>query len=80
MLRQVVMIVVVACDRPTCDIDVVRLERYMCSRFFIDFPDVDTQRIKLEHYLADHFSDDLLRHQYLATLWTVRHPDTHITC
>jgi len=44
----------------------------MCSRFFIDFPDVDTQRVKLEHYLADHFSDDLLRHQYLATLWTVR--------
>ena len=58
--------------RPTCEIDVVRLERYMCSRFFIDFPDVETQRVKLEHYLADHFNDDTsLRHQYLATLWTV---------
>jgi len=43
----------------------------MCSRFFIDFPDVDVQRVKLEHYLADHFSDDLLRHEYLATLWRV---------
>lgn len=58
--------------RPTSDIDVARLERYMCSRFFIDFPDVEAQRIKLENYLADHFSDDdFLRHEYLATLWTV---------
>jgi len=40
----------------------------MCSRFFIDFPDTDTQRSKLEHYLADHFADDRLRHAYLATL------------
>jgi len=59
--------------RPTDDIDVARLERYMCSRFFIDFPDVDAQRVKLQHYLADHFSDDVLRHDYLATLWTVCH-------
>jgi len=59
--------------RPTQDIDVTRLERYMCSRFFIDFPDVDEQRVKLEHYLADHFSDDFLRHEYLATLWRVSH-------
>ena len=34
---------------------------------------MDAQRIKLEHYLADHFSDDFLRHEYLATLWKVSH-------
>uniref|UniRef100_A0A1B0GCC3 polynucleotide adenylyltransferase n=1 Tax=Glossina morsitans morsitans TaxID=37546 RepID=A0A1B0GCC3_GLOMM len=31
------------------------LERYMCSRFFIDFPDINTQRVKLEAYLRNHF-------------------------
>jgi len=31
------------------------LERYMCSRFFIDFPDITTQTVKLEAYLRNHF-------------------------
>jgi hypothetical protein len=34
------------------------LERYMCSRFFIDFPDLNQQRNKLERYLWDHFSEE----------------------
>jgi len=58
--------------RPTKQSDVHKLERYMCSRFFIDFPDIEAQRVKLQHYLTDHFSDDLLRHRYLTTLWMVR--------
>lgn len=29
-------------------------ERYMCSRFFIDFPDVSTQEQKLISYLSNH--------------------------
>jgi Nucleotidyltransferase len=62
--------------RPTPDTDVSRLERYMCSRFFIDFPDVESQRIKLEHYLADHFNDDRPRHAYLATLWATINAST----
>ncbi|CAG2067804.1 unnamed protein product, partial [Timema podura] len=31
------------------------LERYMCSRFFIDFSDIGQQRAKLENYLWNHF-------------------------
>ena len=34
-----------------------RLEKYMCSRFFIDFPDVLQQEAKLRSYLDNHFSD-----------------------
>ena len=48
----------------------------MCSRFFIDFPDVESQRSKLEHYLADHFNDDRPRHAYLATLWATINAST----
>ena len=62
--------------QPTADADVSRLERYMCSRFFIDFPDVESQRSKLEHYLADHFNDDRPRHAYLATLWATINAST----
>ncbi|CAJ0592455.1 unnamed protein product [Cylicocyclus nassatus] len=32
-----------------------QLERYMCSRFFIDFPDVVSQEQKLRNYLDNHF-------------------------
>lgn len=34
-----------------------QLERYMCSRFFIDFPDVNSQEIKLVAYLDNHFGN-----------------------
>jgi hypothetical protein len=34
------------------------VERYMCSRFFIDFPDLGQQRTKLERYLWDHFAEE----------------------
>ncbi|XP_030746056.1 terminal nucleotidyltransferase 5C [Sitophilus oryzae] len=51
------------------------LERYMCSRFFIDFPDVGQQRVKLETYLWNHFGsgpeEASLRHSFLLLLHDV---------
>lgn len=50
------------------------LERYMCSRFFIDFPDVHQQRAKLENYLWNHFvgpEEEALKYQYLMLLHSV---------
>lgn len=50
------------------------LERYMCSRFFIDFPDIMTQRGKLEAYLRNHFwgiDEEPLQYQYLMHLHEV---------
>ncbi|XP_016990478.2 putative mediator of RNA polymerase II transcription subunit 26 isoform X1 [Drosophila rhopaloa] len=47
------------------------LERYMCSRFFIDFPDINTQTTKLEAYLRNHFwgvDEEPLQYQYLMHL------------
>lgn len=50
------------------------LERYMCSRFFIDFPDIGQQRAKLENYLWNHFvgyEEESLKYQYLMLLHSV---------
>uniref|UniRef100_A0AAR5NYE2 polynucleotide adenylyltransferase n=1 Tax=Dendroctonus ponderosae TaxID=77166 RepID=A0AAR5NYE2_DENPD len=51
------------------------LERYMCSRFFIDFPDVVQQRSKLETYLWNHFGsgheESSSRHRFLLLLHDV---------
>ena len=45
------------------------LERYMCSRFFIDFSELPQQRQKLESYLNAHFSgDDVKKYEYLMLL------------
>uniref|UniRef100_A0A1I8HQ59 polynucleotide adenylyltransferase n=1 Tax=Macrostomum lignano TaxID=282301 RepID=A0A1I8HQ59_9PLAT len=43
---------------PAQGLDVVHLEKYMCSRFFIDFPDLRKQRAKIESYLTSHFPSD----------------------
>ncbi|KAK3610970.1 hypothetical protein CHS0354_000155 [Potamilus streckersoni] len=57
---------------PTPNIDIRGMERYMCSRFFIDFNDVLQQRQKLEKYLNNHFSEEEdLKHEYLLTLYRV---------
>lgn len=50
-----------------------RLERYMCSRFFIDFPELGRQRAKLEAYLRNHFvgDDEALKPRYLTLLHSV---------
>lgn len=50
------------------------LERYMCSRFFIDFPDIETQRAKLENYLWNHFAgpdEEALKYRFLKLLQNV---------
>lgn len=53
--------------------EIKTLERYMCSRFFIDFPDVTQQQSKLEAYLWNHFvgPDESLRYEYLMVLHRV---------
>ncbi|XP_068249388.1 terminal nucleotidyltransferase 5C isoform X1 [Palaemon carinicauda] len=53
--------------------EIKTLERYMCSRFFIDFPDVQQQQTKLEAYLWNHFvgEDEALRYEYLMVLHRV---------
>lgn len=57
---------------PAHDVDIKALERYMCSRFFIDFPDIQQQRVKLENYLTNHFTgEDYLKYDYLMTLYSV---------
>ena len=57
---------------PAHDVDIKALERYMCSRFFIDFPDLQQQKVKLENYLTNHFAgEDYLKYDYLMTLYSV---------
>jgi len=57
-------------------------KKYMCSRFFIDFPDVTRQRAKLESYLANHFPEHrgtrssttegrYVKYDFLTTLYSV---------
>ncbi|CAG0883819.1 unnamed protein product [Cyprideis torosa] len=53
--------------------EIRHLERYMCSRFFIDFPDIYQQQIKLQRYLANHLGDEspYLQHEFLMVLHRV---------
>jgi hypothetical protein len=59
--------------QPASPEEVKTTERYMCSRFFIDFPDVNQQRAKLDNYLYYHFqsSEDRLKYEYLMILYQV---------
>ncbi|XP_076024729.1 terminal nucleotidyltransferase 5D-like [Genypterus blacodes] len=56
--------------RPASDAEIKSLERYMCSRFFIDFPDVGEQQRKIEAYLQCHFigNEEASKYDYLMTL------------
>ena len=47
------------------------LERYMCSRFFIDFSNINQQQKKIENYLWDHFHEESLKYDYLRVLHNV---------
>ncbi|XP_062866635.1 terminal nucleotidyltransferase 5Bb [Trichomycterus rosablanca] len=63
--------------RPVSKNHMKTLQRYMCSRFFIDFPIVSEQRRKLEAYLQNHFVGmEHKRYEYLVTLWHVVHEST----
>ncbi|XP_016065125.1 PREDICTED: protein FAM46D-like [Miniopterus natalensis] len=49
--------------------EIKTLERYMCSRFFTDFPNIVEQQKKIESYLRNHFiGDEKSKYDYLMTL------------
>ncbi|CAL8075403.1 unnamed protein product [Calicophoron daubneyi] len=54
-------------------VDICSLERYMSSRFFIDFQDIDSQKAKLEAFLENHFTEDDMEEkiQFLQTVYRV---------
>ncbi|XP_068451483.1 cell surface glycoprotein 1 isoform X2 [Clinocottus analis] len=55
--------------RPASETQIKTLERYMCSRFFIDFSDVQEQQRKILSYLKNHFiGEERSKYQYLMTL------------
>lgn len=53
---------------PACEDEIKKMERYMCSRFFIDFSDLLQQRQKLDSYLSTHFAEDVDKYEYLIIL------------
>ncbi|XP_028936688.1 terminal nucleotidyltransferase 5B [Ornithorhynchus anatinus] len=58
--------------RPAPGTDMKALQRYMCSRFFIDFSELAEQQRKLECYLQDHFAGlEDRRYDCLLTLYRV---------
>ncbi|XP_026144183.1 terminal nucleotidyltransferase 5A-like [Carassius auratus] len=58
--------------RPVSETQMKTLQRYMCSRFFIDFPDINEQQRKLEAYLQNHFNGmEHKRYDCLVTLHRV---------
>ncbi|KAG7457797.1 hypothetical protein MATL_G00231150 [Megalops atlanticus] len=58
--------------RAASESEMKSLQRYMCSRFFIDFPDIGEQQRKLEAYLQNHFGGmEHKRYDCLATLHRV---------
>lgn len=63
--------------RPTSETVMKTLQRYMCSRFFIDFPEIGEQQRKLEAYLQNHFSGmEHKRYECLMTLHNVVNEST----
>ena len=63
--------------QPASDTDILQLQKYMCSRFFIDFSNINDQKTKLDNYLVDHFMDDEdLRYHYLRILYNVVNEST----
>jgi hypothetical protein len=46
--------------RPAMPEQVKTMEKYMCSRFFIDFPDLSQQHNKLVKFLDNHFQGKFL--------------------
>ncbi|KAE8584621.1 hypothetical protein XENTR_v10021036 [Xenopus tropicalis] len=63
--------------KPASEAEIKSLERYMCSRFFIDFPDVTEQQRKIESYLRNHFiGEEKSKYDYLMTLRSVVNEST----
>ncbi|KAH8873067.1 Terminal nucleotidyltransferase 5C [Schistosoma japonicum] len=47
--------------KPSEKLDIVSMEKYMCSRFFIDFPDIMNQYHQLNNFLLIHFKQNQLK-------------------
>ncbi|KAM9320719.1 terminal nucleotidyltransferase 5B [Gastrophryne carolinensis] len=63
--------------KPKSEVDMKTMQRYMCSRYFIDFPDIREQLRKLRCYLQDHFVGmEDKRYNYLMTLHHVVNEST----
>ncbi|XP_062848219.1 terminal nucleotidyltransferase 5ba [Trichomycterus rosablanca] len=63
--------------RPGSETEMKSLQRYMCSRFFIDFSDITEQQRKLEAYLQNHFVGmEHKRYSYLSRLYLVVNEST----
>ncbi|XP_061698363.1 terminal nucleotidyltransferase 5C isoform X2 [Syngnathoides biaculeatus] len=63
--------------RPASEEEFKGLERYMCSRFFIDFPDISEQQRKVEAYLQSHFvGEEASKYDYLMILRRVVNEST----
>ncbi len=63
--------------RPASEEEFKGLERYMCSRFFIDFPDIGEQQRKVEAYLQSHFiGEEKSKYDYLMILRRVVNEST----
>ncbi|KAJ8405735.1 hypothetical protein AAFF_G00311720 [Aldrovandia affinis] len=63
--------------KPASETEIKTLERYMCSRFFIDFPDIHEQQRKIESYLRNHFiGEESSKYDYLMTLRRVVNEST----
>ncbi|XP_072534926.1 terminal nucleotidyltransferase 5ba [Salminus brasiliensis] len=63
--------------QPRSEVEMKSLQRYMCSRFFIDFPDISEQQRKLEAYLQNHFAGmEHKRYDCLVRLYHVVNEST----
>ncbi|XP_028292844.1 terminal nucleotidyltransferase 5C [Gouania willdenowi] len=63
--------------QPSSEEEFKGLERYMCSRFFIDFPDIGEQQRKVEAYLQSHFvGEEKSKYDYLMILRRVVNEST----
>ncbi|KAM6081549.1 terminal nucleotidyltransferase 5A isoform 1-T1 [Chlamydotis macqueenii] len=63
--------------RAASESEIKSLQRYMCSRFFIDFSDIGEQQRKLESYLQNHFVGlEDRKYDYLMTLHSVVNEST----
>ncbi|XP_069491866.1 terminal nucleotidyltransferase 5C [Ambystoma mexicanum] len=63
--------------KPVDKDEIKMLERYMCSRFFIDFSDILDQQRKLETYLRNHFiGEEKSKYDYLMILRRVVNEST----
>ena len=62
--------------RPSHQSQMKELQRYMCSRFFIDFRHSSTQEQVLFNYVSSHFGSDFqIRHRFLRCLYEVASSD-----